>query len=62
MFFKDFVDVLQIILNEIVVKVMGLDVLVGKRVKFWGQEVSIVGVVKDFNFRFLYEDIGFMFF
>ncbi len=61
-FSKDFADAPQIILNETAVKAMGLDAPVGKRAKFWGQEVSIVGVVKDFNFRSLHEDIGPMFF
>lgn len=61
-FSKDFADTPQIILNETAVKAMGLSSPVGKRAKFYGQEVNIVGVVKDFNFRSLHEEIGPMFF
>ncbi|MBX2875665.1 MAG: ABC transporter permease [Saprospiraceae bacterium] len=61
-FDKEFAEGPQIILNETAVKAMGLSSPVGTRAKFWGQEVSIVGVVKDFNFRSLHEEIGPMFF
>ncbi len=52
----------QIILNESALEVMGIDDPIGKRAKLSGQEVSIVGVVKDFHFRSLHDQIGPMFF
>ncbi len=61
-FSRDFAESPQIILNETAVRAMELQSPVGKRAKFWGQEVSIVGVVQDFNFKSLHEDIGPMFF
>ena len=59
---KEFADRPQIILNETAVKAMGISDPVGNRAGFWGQEVEIVGVVKDFNFKSLHEEIGPMFF
>lgn len=52
----------QIILNESARRVMGMDDPIGKRAKLSGVEVTIVGVVKDFHFRSLHEQIGPMFF
>jgi putative ABC transport system permease protein len=47
----------QIILNEEAVRQMGLSDPVGKVIKLWGEEKTIVGVAKNFNFESLYEEI-----
>lgn len=52
----------QIILNQKAVDVMGITAPVGKKAKFWGKDVTIVGVVEDFHFSSLHEAIGPMFF
>lgn len=62
-FSRDFTETAsQIILNESASKAMGLADPIGKRAKLSGQEVTIVGVVKDFHFRSLHDRIGPMFF
>ena len=47
----------KIILNESAVKKIGMDDPVGRVVNLWGQKREIIGVVKDFHFASLYEDI-----
>ena len=47
----------KIIFNESAIKVMGLKNPVGKEVNMWGSEKQIIGVVKDFNFESLHENI-----
>lgn len=47
----------KIIFNELAIKKMGLKNPIGKIVHLWGQDREIVGVVKDFNFQSLYEDV-----
>jgi ABC-type antimicrobial peptide transport system permease subunit len=47
----------QIIFNEDAIRKMGIKDPVGKTVRLWGEEKQIVGVVKDFNFESLYNDI-----
>ncbi|MFC5410992.1 permease prefix domain 2-containing transporter [Larkinella bovis] len=47
----------EIIFNEAAIKSMGLKAPIGKTVKFWNQERQIIGVVKNFNFESLYEDV-----
>jgi putative ABC transport system permease protein len=56
-------DTVNIILNESAVKTMGMSVAnaVGTRITVWGEERTIIGVVKDFNFRPIQEPIGPMF-
>lgn len=56
-------DTVNIIVNESAVKTMGmsLDNAVGTKITVWGQETTIIGVVKDFNFRPVQEPIGPMF-
>jgi hypothetical protein len=56
-------DSLKTIVNETALKTMGipLDKAVGTRIKIWGTERMIVGVVKDFNFKPVQEAIGPMF-
>jgi putative ABC transport system permease protein len=46
-----------IIFNETGIRVLGIQDPIGKIVQVWGQSRQIVGVVKDFNFESLYEDV-----
>ncbi len=61
-FSRAFANEPQIVLNEKAVEVMGLKEPIGAKAKLWGHDVTIVGVVKDFNYRSLHEAIGPMFF
>ncbi|MBN2637761.1 MAG: ABC transporter permease, partial [Bacteroidales bacterium] len=56
-FSEDFNSPDQIIFNEAAIKQMGLKNPVGQRVTVEGEERTIVGVVKDFNFESLYEKV-----
>lgn len=47
----------KIILNETAVRLMGLDNPVGKIINMRGPNREIIGVVKDFNFQSLYDEI-----
>ena len=47
----------QIVFNETAIRKMGITDPVGKTVRLWGEQKQIVGVVKDFNFESLYQDI-----
>ena len=57
-FTKDFGSYRQIILNEAAVAAMGLKDPVGKTFHIWGDTRQIVGVVKNFHYSSLYEQIG----
>ncbi|MCP4724169.1 MAG: FtsX-like permease family protein, partial [bacterium] len=46
------------IVNEEMLRLMGVDQGVGKRLKFWGREGNIVGVVRNFHFLPLNRPIG----
>jgi putative ABC transport system permease protein len=46
-----------IIFNEAAIKVMGLKNPIGTKVKMWGEEKTIIGVVKDFHLASLHESI-----
>ncbi len=46
-----------VIFNETAIKIMGLTEPIGKVVKLWGRERQIVGVMKDFQFASLYEEV-----
>jgi len=48
----------KVIFNETAVKMMRLTDPVGKKVKMWGEEREITGVVKDFHYESLYENVG----
>lgn len=63
-FSKDFPlrDEWQLIINETAASRIGFDDPVGKRLKLWGIDAEIIGVVQDFHFRSLHESIGPMFF
>jgi hypothetical protein len=39
------------------IKTMGLQDPIGKVIRLWGSDRTIIGVVKDFNFQSLHEDI-----
>lgn len=56
-FSKDIVPGRQIIFNEAAIQKMGIQDPVGKVIKLWGEEKQIMGVVKNFNFESLYEEI-----
>jgi putative ABC transport system permease protein len=47
----------KIIFNELAIEKMGLKDPIGKIVHLWGEDREIVGVVKNFNFQSLYEDV-----
>lgn len=50
-------DSSAIIFNEAAIKFMGLKDPIGKQVRLWDNDVTIVGVVKDFNFQSLHEKV-----
>lgn len=52
----------KILINESAAKLMGLKDPVGTKVKFWNADARIIGVVQDFNFQSLHENVGPMFF
>jgi len=56
-------DSVNIIVNEMALKTMdmSLESAVGTKITVWGQERTIIGVVKDFNFKPVQEAIGPMF-
>lgn len=56
-------DSVNIIVNEQALKTMSmsLETAVGTKITVWGRERTIIGVVKDFNFRPVQEAIGPMF-
>jgi putative ABC transport system permease protein len=56
-------DSAYVIVNETALKTMDmpLESAVGSKMKIWGQERTIIGVVKDFNFKPVQEKIGPMF-
>ena len=56
-------DSVNIIVNEQALKTMDmkLESAVGTKITIWGQERTIIGVVKDFNFKPIQEPIGPMF-
>lgn len=52
----------NLIMNETAIKVMGLTDPIGKEIDMWGGKATIIGVVKDFNFESLHEQVTPMFF
>jgi putative ABC transport system permease protein len=50
-------DRMNYIINEKAVAYMGLKEPIGQRLKFWGQEGRIIGVVKDFHHVSLHREI-----
>jgi putative ABC transport system permease protein len=55
-------DSSKMLLNETAIKVMGLKNPVGKVFNLWGKDFEIVGIVKDFNFESLQEQVKPLFF
>lgn len=56
-FYRDPADVRSVVVNETAVRTMGLHNPVGQTIRIWGQDRMIIGVVKDFHFQSLYDDI-----
>lgn len=50
-------DTLNIVLNERAVEIMGIEDPIGKTIKLWRKPRQIIGVLKDFHNRSLYEPI-----
>ncbi len=56
-------DSSKIIFNEAAIKVMGLEDPIGKTIKLWGRyDLEIIGVMKDFHFQSLHEQVNPLFF
>ncbi len=56
-------DTTKIIFNEAGIKVMGLENPVGKTIRLWDQyDLEIIGVVKDFHYQSLHEEVSPLFF
>jgi ABC-type antimicrobial peptide transport system permease subunit len=47
----------KIILNEAAVRIIGLENPVGQIVNLWGDDKEVIGVIKDFNFESLKENV-----
>jgi ABC-type antimicrobial peptide transport system permease subunit len=45
------------ILNEAAIKAMGMDSPIGKRFAVWGRRGAIIGVIKNFNYKSLHNEI-----
>ena len=48
----------KILLNETAIAKMGLTNPVGQTIKLWGRDKQIIGIVKDFHAKSLYEEIS----
>jgi ABC-type antimicrobial peptide transport system permease subunit len=55
-------DSSKIIFNEKAIAFMGLKDPIGKTVKLWGEDLQIVGVVEDFHYESLHENVKPVFF
>jgi len=47
----------KIIFNEAAIAFMGIENPIGKTVELWGDQVEIIGVVKDFHFDSFHEEV-----
>ncbi len=56
--FRGDADTSSVIFNQSAIAAMGLKNPVGKMVSLWGHRKQIVGVVKDYHFKSLYEKVG----
>lgn len=62
-FSRDFkTDDHALLFNEAAIAVMGLKDPVGKTVNLWGENMTIIGVVKNFHFESLHEQVKPLFF
>ncbi|MEQ9402063.1 MAG: FtsX-like permease family protein [Cyclobacteriaceae bacterium] len=52
----------KILFNEKAIEAMGLENPIGKTIRLWGRNREIIGVVKDFHFRSLHQEISPCFF
>jgi ABC-type antimicrobial peptide transport system permease subunit len=52
----------KLIFNETAIELMGITDPIGKRISLWRKDAEIIGVVKDFNFQSLHDQVGPMFF
>lgn len=57
-FSRAFADSSSVIFNETAINAMGLKNPIGKTVSLWGKKKQIVGVVKDYHFKSLYDKIS----
>ncbi len=55
---KNFADSNSVIFNQSAIAAMGLKEPVGKIVSLWGHKKQIVGVVKDYHYKSLYDKVG----
>ena len=55
-------DSTAIIFNEKAIEVMGLENPIGATVNLWGDDRTIIGVVKDFHFESLHQEVKPLFF
>jgi len=53
-----FSDSNSVIFNQSAIAAMGLKNPIGKTVSLWGKNKQIVGVVKDYHYRSLYDKVG----
>lgn len=47
----------HLIFNEAAIEIMGMENPVGQTVRLWGEEKQIIGVVKNFHFESLHENV-----
>ncbi len=52
----------KLIFNRAAIKAMGITDPIGKTVNLWGEDKQIIGIVEDFHFESLYEDVKPFFF
>lgn len=50
-------DSAAVIFNETAIRQMNLKDPIGQKVKLWGQEATVIGIVKDFHFESLYDNV-----
>ncbi|WP_232064520.1 ABC transporter permease [Rhodocytophaga rosea] len=55
-------DSAKIIFNEAAIKFMNMKDPIGKVIKLWGNDMQIIGIVKDFHFESLHEKVKPLFF
>ena len=56
-------DSSKIIFNETAIEIMGFDDPIGKKIRLWDEyDMEIIGVVKDFHFQSLHEEMNPLFF
>lgn len=56
-------DTTKIIFNEAAIRAMGMEDPVGKTIKLWGQyDLEIIGIVKDFHYQSMHEQVAPLFF